>query len=267
MAGQKRALCVGINDYPGTGADLNGCVNDANAWAKLLTDHYGFASSDVTILLNADATKAKIMKELETLVAGAAAGDVLVFTNASHGTYVADTSGDEPEYDEAICPYDCSRNLIVDDELRELFTGLADGVSLTVISDSCFSGSVSRAPGMPAPDDRRARFLPPEAIGRATLDDPYLAKNRSEEKYPQSQMKDILLSGSSDNESSLDAKIDGQYHGVMSYFALKALKDADYRLTYAQLHARVRDMIEARRYPQHPQLEGKDANKAKTIFS
>ena len=25
----KRALCIGINDYPGTGSDLTGCVNDA----------------------------------------------------------------------------------------------------------------------------------------------------------------------------------------------------------------------------------------------
>lgn len=27
----KRALCVGINDYPYDGNDLNGCVNDAKA--------------------------------------------------------------------------------------------------------------------------------------------------------------------------------------------------------------------------------------------
>src|SRR5690606_32234458 len=26
-SGEKRALCVGINDYPGTGNDLSGCVN------------------------------------------------------------------------------------------------------------------------------------------------------------------------------------------------------------------------------------------------
>ncbi|MGE5839594.1 MAG: caspase family protein, partial [Deltaproteobacteria bacterium] len=32
----KRALCIGINDYPGTGSDLAGCVNDANDWAVLL---------------------------------------------------------------------------------------------------------------------------------------------------------------------------------------------------------------------------------------
>ena len=29
----KKALCIGINDYPGTQNDLSGCVNDANDWA------------------------------------------------------------------------------------------------------------------------------------------------------------------------------------------------------------------------------------------
>ena len=32
----KLALCIGINNYPGTGMDLAGCVNDANDWAALL---------------------------------------------------------------------------------------------------------------------------------------------------------------------------------------------------------------------------------------
>ena len=33
----KRALCMGINNYPGTGMDLQGCVNDATDWAAELT--------------------------------------------------------------------------------------------------------------------------------------------------------------------------------------------------------------------------------------
>ena len=41
----KRALCVGINDYPVAGADLKGCVNDAKAWAALLIDHFDFDPS------------------------------------------------------------------------------------------------------------------------------------------------------------------------------------------------------------------------------
>jgi len=29
----KLALCIGINDYPGTVNDLSGCVNDAQDWS------------------------------------------------------------------------------------------------------------------------------------------------------------------------------------------------------------------------------------------
>jgi hypothetical protein len=269
----KRALCVGINDYPGEGSDLNGCVNDAKAWGELLIQKYAFVSSDVKLLLDAQATKEAIMGGLKQLLAGAKSGDVIVFTNSSHGTYVTDTDGDEDAYDEALCPYDCDRNLIVDDELRELFTNLAQGVSLTVISDSCHSGTVTRAalneniPWLRTPDDRRVRFLHPSLIGRAGLTNPWLVSNKKKAKFPESKMKDVLLSGCSPSEYSYDALIGGKYHGAMTYFALQAIRDANYQITYAQLHSRLRHLLDDASYPQHPQLEGKAANKKKQLFT
>src|SRR6266540_5516960 len=102
----KKAFCVGINDYPIEGADLKGCVNDAQQWASLLRDHFDFPSSDVKVLTDAEATKANILGGLKDLLAGASSDDVLVFTNSSHGSQIPDTSGDEPTYDEVLCPYD-----------------------------------------------------------------------------------------------------------------------------------------------------------------
>jgi len=268
----KKALCVGINDYPYDGNDLNGCVNDAKAWSELLVSHYDFPSSDVKLLLEAEATKGNIMARLKDLVTEAKSGDVLVFTNSSHGTYVADTSGDEPMYDEALCPYDCADNLIVDDELRELFAKLAEGVSLTIISDSCFSGTVSRAavseviPGLKTPDDRRMRFLNPGLMGRKILANPWKAKPKGKIKYPESKMKDLLLSGCTDKEYSYDARIGEVYHGAMTYFALKAIQEANYQITFQQLHTRLLNLIDDAGYPQHPQLEGKKANKNRQVF-
>ena len=32
----KTALCIGINNYPGTHMDLQGCINDAQDWAAEL---------------------------------------------------------------------------------------------------------------------------------------------------------------------------------------------------------------------------------------
>ncbi len=269
----KKAFCVGINDYPYDGSDLNGCVNDAKAWAGLLVDHFGFAGNDVQLLTDAQAKKAPMLEGLKNLLAGSKAGDVLVFTNSSHGTYVADTDGDEEKYDEALCPYDCADNLIVDDELRELFLNLSAGVVLTVISDSCFSGTVTRAPigeiipGMRSPDDRRVRFISPALRGDTVLQNPWKAKPKNKERYPESQMKEVLLSGCSDKEYSYDALIEGSYHGAMTYFALKTIQASNYRITFQQLHSQLIFQIDDAGYPQHPQLEGSSANKRRQVFS
>jgi len=267
----KKAFCVGINDYPYDDSDLNGCVNDANAWANLLVDHYDFVRDDVKLITDGEATKAAILAGIESLLTGASAGDVLVFTNSSHGIYLADTSGDEPLYDEALCPYDCADELIVDDELRNLFANLPDDVHLTVISDSCFSGTVTRVPveipGLRTPDDRRIRFLNPALRGDPILENPWKAKSKRPSKYPESQMRDILLSGCSDKEYSYDALFGGTYHGAMTYYALDAIRSLNYDITYQQLHDRLIYTIDDGGYPQHPLLEGKMANKKRRLFS
>lgn len=270
---EKKALCVGINDYPYEGNDLNGCVNDANAWADLLVEHYGFPRDNIKMLFDAEATKANILAALKSLVAEAKPGDMLVFTNSSHGTYVADTDGDEEKYDEAMCPYDCDTDLIVDDELREIFGNLADEVNLTVISDSCFSGTVTRVavaeniPGLKTPDNRRVRFLYPALMGREVLMNSWKAKPNRKTTYPESTMKEVLLSGCTDKEYSYDALIDGKYHGAMTYYALQAIQEANYQITFQQLIERLQVLIDNGGYNQHPQLEGKADNKEKNMFT
>ena len=267
----RRALCVGINDYPYAGNDLNGCVNDAKAWAKILSENFNFSSGDIKILLDSQATKKNTLDALKNLLAGAKAGDHLVYTNSSHGSYIADTSGDEPTYDEIICPYDIDANQIVDDDLRELFKNLPKDARLTVILDNCHSGTATRAavsdilPGMRTPDDRRVRFLSPALRGLPILENPWTAKPKRQIKYPESKMNEILFSGCTDKEYSYDAYFNGIYHGAMTYYALQAIRSANYQLTYAQLSQRIGNLIED--YPQHPQLEGKTKNKKRQIFA
>jgi hypothetical protein len=62
----KRALCMGINNYPGTHMDLSGCVNDANDWAAELAGR-GFA---VSKLIDSQATKAAMVNAIQSLIAG-----------------------------------------------------------------------------------------------------------------------------------------------------------------------------------------------------
>jgi hypothetical protein len=98
----KRALCIGVNNYPGTHMDLSGCVNDANDWAAELATR-GFA---VSKLIDSQATKAAMVSGIQSLIAAAVSGDVVVITFSGHGTYVPDTNGDEIDgLDEALCPF------------------------------------------------------------------------------------------------------------------------------------------------------------------
>jgi metacaspase-1 len=248
----KKALCVGINDYPG-GGDLRGCVNDANAWANLLQDKFGF--TEVKTLIDAQATKQNILDELNNLIAGTQAGDALVFTNSSHGTYVADNNGDET-YDEAVCAFDFN---ILDDELRQIFDAIPDGVRLTAILDNCHSGTGTRNPM-----DKK-RFMSPEARGGRTID--LTTATPKSPTVPQSLMKEVLLTGCKDTEVSWDVKIGDTFHGAMTYCAIQAIEEAEYQLTYEQLHRRLGEILIEEEYDQTPQLEGKAANKSRQIFS
>ncbi|MCC6445294.1 MAG: caspase family protein [Armatimonadetes bacterium] len=269
----KKAACVGINDYPYDGSDLNGCVNDAAARARLLVDHYDFADGDVRLILDAAAAKAPMVSALKDhLLAGAQSGDALAFTNSSHGSCIPDTSGDEPMYGEILCPYDVADNALTDDDLREMFAGLPQGVRLTVISDSCLSGTVTRAaamdnlPDIKVPGDRRVCFLSPALRGLPVLEDPFKAAPKRRVKRPESRMKEILLSGSTDRKCSYDALIGGAYHGAMTCFALQAIRAANYTITCAQLRSRLNYLLDDSGYPQRPRLEGKSRNKKRPLF-
>jgi metacaspase-1 len=226
----------------------------------------------VELIIHAEATKAHMITGIKDLLTGVNSCDVLVFTNSSHGTYIADTSGDEPSYDEAMCPYDVANAVLVDDELRELCAELPRGVRLTVISDSCFSGTVTRAivsevlSGLlKTPDDRRVRFLNPALRGGTVLPNPWQAQPKRQQ-CAESKMREVLLSGCTDKEYSYDALVGGVYHGAMTYYALQAIRPANYQITYAQLHSRMNYLLDEAGYPQHPQLEGRSQNKKRQIF-
>ena len=144
----KKALLVGINDYPGSGNDLEGCVNDtANLRALLLKGH-GFEAAGIRVLTDAKATRDAIMDGLEDLVSRASSGDTLVFHFSGHGSQVPDQDGDErsDRMDEVLCPRDFTWDgcWIRDDDLSDVFSRLPKDVHLEVLLDCCHSGTGTR---------------------------------------------------------------------------------------------------------------------------
>jgi hypothetical protein len=246
----KKAICIGINNYPGIFNDLKGCVNDANDWAELLTE-FGF---EVQVLLDNQGTRENIKAALLDLVTALKAGDYGVFTYSGHGTYNRDTSGDEPDsYDEALYVYD---GILLDDELREILDGLKQDASLVVIADSCYSGTVTRV----VEDESlyaKPRFVPVQGYSPLTP-----VKGRF---LAEAEMLELLLTGCSDTELSYDALINGRYNGAMSRYAIDAIK-ANREATFNDFYAQLRQALPSQDYPQTPQLEGSEENKSRALF-
>jgi len=240
----KKAICVGINNYPGLGNDLQGCVNDANDWANLLQLN-GF---ETKVIIDGHATRNNLLGELENLITEAISEDVIVFTYSGHGTNVMDISGDESDgYDEALYVYD---GVLLDDELRKVIQKVTAGVHLIVISDSCFSGTVTRIASAGNPRYIKTDEIPANAkLKKRLLSD--------------EDMVEILLSGCDDDEYSYDDYINGRWNGVFSSNAIKIIRD---RLTYNEFHEAVRKILPSDQYPQSPQLEGSTENKNRLLF-
>ena len=278
----KRALCMGINNYPGTHMDLRGCVNDANDWAAELTAR-GFA---VNKLIDSQATKAAMISGISSLIGSAVSGDVVVITYSGHGTYVPDTNGDEADgLDEALCPYDLQTNgaALLDDEIHALFSARKAGVRLVLISDSCHSGTVTRnaAPDPDAEDAPRPRFMPmgnwlpadrlPRGISGKPLPTVPVTSGASPFAGALSrQSGDLLLAGCKEgpNNFSYDARISGRPCGAFTYYALKALKTLPAGATYADWQAKINpQFLPSASYPKRPQIVGREDARQRKIFS
>ncbi|KAK6154563.1 hypothetical protein DH2020_008811 [Rehmannia glutinosa] len=108
----KKAVLIGCN-YPGTKAELKGCINDVRRMYKCLVDRYGFSEEDITVLIDtADShtqpTGGNIRAALADLVSSAEPGDVLFVHYSGHGTRLPAETGEDDDtgYDECIVPTD-----------------------------------------------------------------------------------------------------------------------------------------------------------------
>lgn len=264
----KRSLHIGINDYPGTGNDLSGCVNDANDWKRTMEDS-GF---ETTSLLDGQATKSNMHEAISKIVGDTGRDDIAVITYSGHGTWVPDEDDDEVDgRDEALCPYDISQGqILTDDELYEIFGGRKWGARIIFISDSCHSGTVAKVCNVILGNERdlrnapKIRFLAPEVYIKGN--EKLLKKAlRVENVKARGKIRaaSVLLSGCKDDEYSYDAWFNGRPNGAFTYVALQALKGLAETATYRDWHRKIREILPHVNYPQTPQLSGSWQQRAK----
>jgi hypothetical protein len=263
----KRALCVGINDYPGANMDLAGCVNDAKDWQALLEGR-GYR---VARLHDGEATRARLVEALTELMTGAAEGDSLVFTFSGHGSWLPDDDRDEPDArDEMLCTSDVMQDqYLLDDDLHRLFSMKTPGARLYVIADCCHSGSVVRyapAPAQPDSSPIKARFLPPYLFARGdralerALDRAVSTPAPTKLHYPA-----LLFSGCQDHEFSYDTSFGGRPNGAFTRTAIDALQDLAITTPRAW-HEAIRQHLPSPSLPQTPQLFGSREAKHGPLF-
>ncbi|MEO7160950.1 MAG: caspase family protein [Polaromonas sp.] len=217
-SGRRLALCVGIDAYPAPEHRLGGCVNDARNWERTLVA-LGF---ETRLLLDADASRATLERELDRLVGQSRAGDVIVFQYSGHGTQAPDLNGDEDDsLDEALCPVDfASGALYIDDDIAELFARIPDGVNMTCFMDCCHSGTNSRfavglSPGeMLRPPGTKARFvkLTPEiAEAHQRFRMQFRTASRAVGGGGAQRMRDVKFSACLDHQVALESSGSGDF--------------------------------------------------------
>lgn len=108
----RRAVLIGCN-YPGTKAELKGCINDVRRMYTCLVERYGFSEEDITVLIDTDASNTQptgrnVRAALADLVKSAGPGDFLFVHYSGHGTRLPAETGEDDDtgYDECIVPTD-----------------------------------------------------------------------------------------------------------------------------------------------------------------
>ncbi len=221
LAAQTYALVVGVDQYPND-VSLDGAVRDAEDVYRSMSA----AGFNVVKFTNDEARKDDIRKAWTDIVASAAAGDTIIFTYAGHGAQMPELiAGDEADgLDEFLQLPGFDRNryeetsneIIVDNEMNAWFAEAeGKGVHVLFVSDSCFSGGMSRS------ISGKTRLAPAVKVKLAPP---------SQEAIEGANLKEIdfkqvtVLAASLESQPTPEVIIDGEPRGALSWSFARAVE-------------------------------------------
>jgi metacaspase-1 len=242
---QGLSIHIGLNSvdpdgYGGWDGQLVACEADAKDMAALAKEQ-GFTPAT---LLTADATSSAILDAIQDAGKKLSDGDILFLSYSGHGGQVPDANSDEDDrMDETWVAYDRE---IVDDELYGAWSEFASGTRIVVLSDSCHSGTVTKAvldTVRPEAIDRtiqlngsdpasRMKAMPAD-VGKRVYEehkDEYDAIQKKVPAFDDSPLDTsvLLISGCQDNQTSAD----GQRNGLFTQTLLEVWNDGKFRGGY-----------------------------------
>ncbi len=298
----KKALLVGINNYPLKRLDLRGCVNDVMRMQETLATIFDFAQEDIRLLLDRNATRQNLVAGLKWLAEGGSEKAVRVFHYAGHGCSLPDRNGEEEDgADEALVPYDFQHNrFLIDDALKKLYQRFPKDGNLTLIMDCCHSGTIQRDPIA----DIRYRFMPNSYEQRKAISAASRKFKEEQREYVTAALVDlrskkipaeefqqrvqdamrrfekqrfggdfslregnVLLAACHSAQQAADAKFGRDYHGAFTFFLTKILRAKQGRITHRELIEKTAEALHDLDFPQMPQLECQRGRERAKLFS
>lgn len=275
------ALLVGISAYPRPDEKLEGPVNDVMSLREVLVKKWGFQPGDIRTLTDREATRARILQEIDALMTRSANGDEVLVYFSGHGvSQRGEPSLPLPHTSGAFVPFDADpahgMQKLVDSlvvgrrDLRPRFERLdGSGRKVLFISDSCYSGQQARNVFGPGSSGRfrHWRAAPVDAGGDEFASDFSAGVRPKAEPFPYRDL--LFLSAASDGETARDLAgnelrtsptLDGKAHGALTDTLLRVLSgdikadsDRDGKLDFVELHAAVSNFMHQRGYGHTPQ--------------
>jgi len=216
---RKVAILFGNNEYKGDIPKLDTPIDDVSAIGKVLGDKFGY---EVKIVRNA--TKADIVREFKALTEQTERDESVMVMYAGHGYQLEDSKAG------FWIPVDASasdpKTWLSNNDIQR-FLNRIDAKQISVVSDSCFSGTLTKEQTLNAP-----RNAPkPELLSRRAV---------------------VTLS-SGDEEPVADEGLEG--HSIFAYHLLKELQGVKQASPISVTYERIRENV-AQTFPQTPQLGG-----------
>ncbi|MGG1940032.1 caspase family protein [Paenibacillus polymyxa] len=243
------SLHIGLNfvdpqHYAGWDGRLIACEADAKDM-KLISHSLNY--DNTSTLLTASATINNVTTEIKKAATDLENGDIFFLTYSGHGGTTPDLNHDESDNtDETWCLYD---GQLLDDELFELWFLFKKGVRIIVLSDSCHSGTVTRAryygldvdTNFDSINNNRYRFMPLEIASRTfkNNEDFYIKKiKRIVQNRNSNDLKSSikLISGCQDNQTSAD----GDINGLFTEKLLKVWDKGNFQGNYKDFHEKIK---------------------------
>jgi hypothetical protein len=280
-------------------ADLKGPLNDVEAMRDLLSGpKFGFEPENITVLTNPELPKTQLaynrlaatqtthdalLAAIEKyLVTTPKAGDTVVFYYAGHGSLRVNSQGTKmammvdgkaSHADSTLVPADAWTGAydIRDRELSHIFDKALDkDIKLTVLLDSCHSGSFTRGVELGKPYTERSLGYDPRDINEG----PDLLPNKEPKPTP-AERKDnpaLIFSAAQQDQTAKerefgDSPSTTSSHGAFTVALIKALQTLPVDAPASDVYRQVRATIEGERVgDQMPALDASKERMSQPLF-